>query len=120
MAKAFFKFVALLLVFSANVLTAETNDDQCVSKALKHLDKAIELSLTISDAEVQTCAVDSFTELRNDIQIALEQKDYKKIKQDCLIKYENSDEILSECPNNDLRMEILLCICSMMKELRGF
>ncbi len=72
MTRLLFKFT-LSFILSAHILNAETNDDRYVAKALNCLDKAIHLSLSISDEDERTCVNNSFNELKSDIQVALEQ-----------------------------------------------
>ena len=126
----FFLAILSLSIFSAHNIKAAppvsshfaSNDIYSnVSNALRCLDEAIELSAGIRDGGAKDSIIHYLTALRNDIQKAMQDKDFSHIYESCAFLHENADEILAEC-DYELRVKITSCICSMMKgiEAMGF
>lgn len=126
MMRLFFKAV-FFFIFSLHNLTAveegasgclvSDNASSKVTNALFYLDQAINLSLTIEEENERSCAYYLFTTLKNDIQSAFQNKDYRTVKEVCMCQDEDIDEILDECSNYKLRVKLASCVRLMMEEI---
>lgn len=90
------------------------DSNSSMSLAIYHLNKACLLSKTIRDAEIRETIFNQLNSCFNCLKTQFASKNYEKAKEVSLTLYENLGEILEECPDANLREDIIFCVNDMM------
>jgi len=122
-------YLYLLLTFGLSYIHLQANENysskECacnmntedVLKAINHLEKGYSLSKSIEDADTRLVVSSHFKVALDCLKKDFLINNYDNVTDLCITLNDNIDEILADCQNEQLRIDITNCVSDMMKSV---